>query len=421
MDTTDFYTILGVDRDADTATIRQAFKKLALIYHPDKVPESERTQAEVHFKMLSEAYDVLGNEESRMIYDSEAQFGGAHSQDWQEFYAGPQDFGFDFDFEYGNPFGGTQFGGTQFGKSRTEDVIYETEFTLEEVYSGKVVKLSTQRQVICRKCKGTGGRPKAAKRKCHGCNGTGTTRKSHMVAPNLYSTETVACPVCAGQGRVFSNKDLCKRCEGRQVQPLKSIIEVYVPKGVKNNHRIVVPQQADEEVGKETGDLIILVRIMPHHQTFRRLGLDLYASCEISLRESLAGFQKRVVTHLDGRELVVKVSKGQITGPNSVLKIANEGLILQQDDGSETVGDLYLQVQVTFPTTLPDDKIDELVAFLDEDDNSRDETHGIEVKHETLMESDLPEYEADANDEPEISKKEEYVKPQPQSSGCVIM
>jgi len=434
----DYYEVLGVSRDADAGEIRSAFKRLALTHHPDKVVEADRPEAEVRFKVISEAYEVLSNEESRIMYDAEAEFGaqfGGGAQDWQDFYYAESEPMPDF-FEFATgPDPRRQSSGR-----RTADALFEVELNLEDVYVGRMIKLRTQRKVLCRRCQGSGGRPKAKKHRCQTCKGFGTTKKTHLVGPDLLATSTVRCDVCHGFGEIYRDRDLCRRCKGDRRQEMNTMIEVYVPKGVKNRHRIVLEGQADEEPGKATGDLVIVVHVDNTHPVFRREGADLYASAAISLAESLTGFSRPLVTHLDGRELKPTIPRGQIVPPNSVLKIPGEGLVIEEgatdgrDDGF--TGDLYLQIAVEYPTDIEPHILDKVARLLrtPDDANTSDDTLSNSnddlnekpegrpegrldddgkpgspldemispVEVELMDEYSLPEYELDANDEPEI-------------------
>lgn len=426
MESQDFYAILGVGKEADNATIRQAFKKLALTHHPDKVGEADRHEAEIRFKVISEAYEVLSNEESRMLYDAQSQFAGG--SDWQDFYAPPQE-----DF-FG--FGSSQFEQPAFAnsKSRTEDAVFEVELSLEDVYKGRMLKLNSQRQVLCRRCQGSGGKRGASKRTCNNCKGSGTTRITQFVGPGMVATSTVVCPVCHGRGQVFRDKDLCRRCKGKCTQEVKTLIEVYIPKGVKNRHRIVIEGHSDEEPGKVAGDLVILVLVDAGHHVFRREGCDLYATAEVSLKEALTGFSRPLLTHLDGRSLKPTVARGSILRPGSIMRIQGEGMIVEDvSTGSQMTGDLYIQTNVIFPDSIDEHVLDKLAMLLttndDEDSEGSDDTlseqsrrtrdsrrrasksaksdadavfeESQEVEHEIVDEADLPEYFDDANDEPE--------------------
>lgn len=421
MESQDFYAILGVGKEADNATIRQAFKRLALTHHPDKVGEADRHQAEIRFKVISEAYEVLSNEESRMLYDAQCQFAG--SSEWQDFYAGPQE-----DF-----FG---FGSSQFerrfathSKTRTEDAVFEIELSLEDVYKGRMLKLNSQRQVLCRRCQGSGGKRNCSKRTCNACRGSGTTRRTQLVGPGIVATTTVVCPVCHGQGKGFRDKDLCCRCKGRCTQEIKTLIEVYIPKGVKNRHRIVIEGHSDEEPGKVAGDLVILVLVNSEHHTFRREGCDLYATSEVSLKEALTGFSRPLITHLDGRSLKPTVARGSILRPGCIMRIPGEGMIIEDiSTGSQTTGDLYIQTSVVFPDSIDEHVLDKLAMLLaandDDDSEGSDDTlseqfrstrkragkahnsevdvgESQEVEHEIVDDASLPEYLDDPNDEPE--------------------
>lgn len=344
----DYYEILGISRDADTAEVRRAYKKLALSFHPDKVPEDEREAAELRFKEISEAYEVLSDENERRNYDQfgKRPGGGAGG-------GAPFDDMFDADdfaqfFNFGAPPGGG--GSKPRRKRRTEDAHIPIDVTLEEVFKGKVFKMESTRDVLCKSCSGTGGRPKATPRTCGKCSGDGFVKKLRRVGPGLVTNEFVECETCSGKGTVYRDKDKCKRCHGKGTAESTSLLEVYVPRGAPSGHKIVLDKMSDEAYGKETGDIIFEVRVKDH-KTFERKYNDLYTHVTITLSEALIGFSRVLCEHLDGRGIQITTPPGKVLRPNDYLKVSGEGMPINKrgNSSSEARGDLYLLLTIEFP------------------------------------------------------------------------
>lgn len=354
METVDYYEVLGVSRDATTIEIKKAYKKLALAHHPDKVVEDEREAAEVRFKEISEAYEILSNDQDRAYYDNFGASGrsnGAGGMNGAEFndFFGADDFA---QFFGGPPGGHAGNGGPRFGpgkqpglKKRTEDARIAIKVSLEDIYKGKVIKMASTRDVLCKGCGGVGARPKAKAHKCANCKGEGMVQRLKRVGPGRVASEFVECQTCRGRGQTFRDKDKCRKCSGSGVKETTAILEVYVPRGAKNGHEIVLEGQADECYGKTTGDIIFQVDVEPH-DTFTRVGDDLVAKVKLDLVEALCGFSRVVVTHLDGKGIELTVARGTVIRPDMYFKVAGEGMPIKK---SEARGDMYLVADIEFP------------------------------------------------------------------------
>lgn len=352
MESVDYYEVLGVSRDASTVEIKKAYKKLALTHHPDKVVAEEREAAEVRFKEISEAYEVLSNDQDRAYYDSFGAkgnmggMGGMGGMDGEFF--GADDFA---QFFGGAGMGGGP-GGSKFGpgkrpelKKRTEDARIQIKVTLEDVFKGKVIKMASTRDVLCKGCSGTGAKPKAKAHKCANCKGEGMVQKLKRLGPGRVASEYVECQTCKGRGQTYKEKEKCRKCTGTGVKETTTILEVYVPRGAKTGHEIVLDGQADECYGKVTGDIIFEVEVEPH-EVFTRVGDDLIADIKIDLVEALTGFSRVVVTHLNGKGVELTVNRGKVVRPDNYFKIVGEGMPIKK---SEARGNLYLVADIEFP------------------------------------------------------------------------
>lgn len=159
--------------------------------------------------------------------------------------------------------------------------------------------------------------------------------------------ETVACSTCSGSGSLFKEKDRCKKCKGKTIVETKKVLELYIPRGAREGERIVLPGEADQLPDQEPGDVVFELVETPH-DVFQRAGGDLKTELNITLAEALTGFNRVVLTHLDGRGIKLNVHqpKGKVLKPGQVLKIVGEGMPIKKSD---IRGDLYLAVNIEFP------------------------------------------------------------------------
>ncbi|KAK7862007.1 hypothetical protein R5R35_002146 [Gryllus longicercus] len=333
---TGYYDVLGLKPDCTTEDVKKAYRKLALRYHPDKNPtEGEK------FKEISKAYEVLSNPEKRRIYDQ----GG--EQGLQEG-LGPEGFSspFDiFDLFFGNPFGGGRAGHSR--ERRVKDIIHQLSVPLEELYNGAVRKLALQRNVICDKCQGRGGK-KGSVEKCPKCRGTGTFIEIQQIGPGMLQQIQTMCPECHGTGERISSKDRCPKCNGKKTVRERKVIEVHIDKGMVDGQKISFRGEGDQEPGIQTGDIIIIVDER-EHEKFKRIRSDLIMKMELELVESLCGFQ-RVIRTLDERDLLITVVPGDVTKHGEVKCILNEGMPLYRNPYEK--GRLIIKFFVNFPNTL---------------------------------------------------------------------
>ncbi|ORX90055.1 dnaJ-like protein subfamily A member 2-like protein [Basidiobolus meristosporus CBS 931.73] len=331
-----YYEILGVERDATDSEIKKAYRKLAMKFHPDKNPDEGEK-----FKEISHAYEILSDPDKREHYDRFGEEGGNGGGDYG---MNPEDIFAQF---FGGGFGGPSFGagGPRNWKQRGEDIVHPLKVTLEDLYNGKATKMALQRNVICSHCHGKGGKSGAVK-KCTSCDGHGVKMTMRQIAPGMMQQMQVACTSCDGKGEIIKEKDRCKKCKGKKVTNERKILEAFIDKGMKDGQKIVVKGEADQEPGIETGDVVLVVK-QQDHDTFERKGADLLAHVKITLTEALCGFSKCIVTHLDGRGLVVNHPPGEVIKPGDVKCIMGEGM--PQYKRPFDKGNLYVQFDVEFP------------------------------------------------------------------------
>ncbi|EKG20497.1 hypothetical protein MPH_02220 [Macrophomina phaseolina MS6] len=229
-------------------------------------------------------------------------------------------------------------------KGANEEQEYEV--SLEELYKGKTTRFASTKNVICETCKGSGGREKAKPHDCSVCGGRGQTLRIQTVG-GMLSQVTTQCANCSGFGKVYKDKEKCKKCKGKRVVEKRKILELYIPRGAREGERIVLAGEADQQPDQEPGDIIFEL-VEKEHPTFRRAGADLQADLHVTLSEALTGFHRVVLTHLDGRGIAlnVKQPQGKILRPGEVLKVSGEGMPIKKSDAR---GDLYLIVHIEFP------------------------------------------------------------------------
>ncbi|KAL8943796.1 MAG: hypothetical protein Q9211_000839 [Gyalolechia sp. 1 TL-2023] len=317
----------------------------ALSSHPDKVGENERAAADIKFKSISKAYEILSDDDKRDAYD-------AHGM--AAFEAGnPMDANVDLDDILAQMFGmhgmngsgGRGPGPRKPRKGQDEEHPYNV--TLEELYKGKTTKFASKKNVICKVCKGSGGKDKAKPKECGSCHGRGMQQGLKAVGPGLVTQETVICNSCKGTGSVYRDKERCKKCKGNRVVEEKKVLELYIPRGSKEGDKIVLEGEADQLPDQEPGDIVFNL-VETEHSTFRRSGPDLLAETHIDLSEALCGFSRILVKHLDGRGIHVKHPQHGHSSlkPGSIIKVTGEGMPHKKSD---LRGDLYLIVKVDFP------------------------------------------------------------------------
>jgi molecular chaperone DnaJ len=334
----DYYEVLDVPRDADQAAIKDAFRRLALQYHPDR---NREPGAEERFKEIAEAYAVLSDPRKRSEYDAGgfARVAGFSAEDLFG--------GIDFD----EILGGWGFGGGLFdrffrgrtGPARGRNIEVLLEVPLEVVLSGGEETVRVRRPEPCADCKGSGARGGTAARRCERCGGTGQHVLRRQEAGVMFQ-QISACPTCRGAGKVIEHP--CPQCEGTGQVEREEALTVKVPAGIEEGTVLRVSGRGmpSAEPRGRPGDLHVVVRSAPDTR-FERAGADLWRVEGVEVTDLVLGAALEVPT-LDG---LATVSIPAGTQADGVLRLRGKGLPSPDRRGR---GDLYIRLQVRIPGAL---------------------------------------------------------------------
>ncbi|KAH8516622.1 hypothetical protein H0E87_004825 [Populus deltoides] len=315
-DNTKYYEVLGVSKGASQDELKKAYRKAAIKNHPDKGGDPEK------FKELSQAYEVLSDPDKRDVYD---QYG----EDALKEGMGPGGGGGHNPFDiFESFFGGGGFGGGGSSRGRRqkqgEDVVHPLKVSLEDLYNGTSKKLSLSRNILCAKCKGKGSKS-GASGTCRGCQGTGMKVSIRQIGLGMIQQMQHVCPECRGSGELISEKDKCPHCRGNKVTQEKRVLEVHVERGMRHGQKIVFEGQADEAPDTITGDIVFVLQLKEHSKFEQKMD-DLFVEHSVSLTEALCGYQF-ALTHLDGRQLLIKSNPGEIVKPGIACKLFSLNII----------------------------------------------------------------------------------------------
>ena len=356
----DYYQTLGVSKSASKDELKAAYRKLAMQYHPDKNPGN--AESEQKFKTISEAYEVLKDDQKRAAYEQYGhsafnQGGGGGGGGHQGWNRGQSNGGFDFSSAQGGSFsdifedffGGQGGARGQRAKAKGADLRYNMQITLEEAFNGKTEKISFTSASKCDECVGTGSKDKSSTT-CHTCNGRGILR----VQQGFFMMER-PCNTCGGEGQVVKNP--CGKCSGTGKVRREKTISVTIPQGVEDNTRIRLAGEGEPGFrGGPSGDLYIFMSVK-HHALFEREVNDLHCSVPIKITLATLGGDIEVPS-IDGTKMKLHIPTGTQSGDKFRLK--NKGMHRLR---STARGDLYVHVQLETPVKLTKRQIELLREF----------------------------------------------------------
>lgn len=341
----DYYSILGISKDASDAEIKNAYRSLAKKYHPDRFAtksDAEKKEAEEKFKQINEAYSVLSDPEKKSNYDNYGSADGPTMNGAGGFWGGS---GGGFDDIFSTIFSSFAGGGRNSRVSMAqdgEDIEYNMTLTFAEAAFGTEKEISFSRIEECPDCRGTGAKNGTSYRTCSKCNGAGTYT-SVQNTPFGQIRNSRVCDACRGSGRVII--DRCGTCNGAGRKKVKRTITIKIPAGINNGQMMTYYNEGDAgKNGGRKGSLIIILSVKPH-ELFRREGDDLYIDIPIKFSEATLGCKIEVPTLTT--PISYTIPEGTQTG--TTFRIKGKGVKMLKKDA---YGDLYLTVTVETPKGL---------------------------------------------------------------------
>ncbi len=330
----DYYELLSVERTADAGTIKTAYRKLAMKFHPDRNPGCKESEA--NFKAIGEAYECLKDPQKRAAYD---RFGHAAFQ--QQGMGGGGGGGFsDIGDIFETIFGNAGFGGGRQQARRGADLRYDLEITLEDAFYGKNTTIEIEVSAPCEPCGGSGAEPGTSAETCPTCAGHGKVR-----AQQGFFVVERTCPGCHGTGQQI--KSPCRTCRGEGRVDKAKTLEVAIPAGVDEGTRIRLSGEGEAGPrGTAPGDLYIFLHVR-RHAIFEREGTNLFCRVPISFTLAALGGAVRVPSlgSEDGHEIRIPA------GIQSGKQIRQRGVGMPVLNGRGQ-GDLVVQIEVETPTRL---------------------------------------------------------------------
>lgn len=377
----DYYEVLGVGKDADDATLKKAYRKIAKKYHPDMNPGD--AEAEKKFKEASEAYAVLSDPEKRRQYD---QFGHAAFEGGAGGAGGFGGFDFngaDFSDIFGDIFGdlfggGTRRGGRSQGPMKGANVRKSIRLTFEEAVFGCEKELDVVLKDPCPKCNGTGAKAGTSPETCPKCGGKGQvvyTQQSFFGTVQNVQT----CPECGGTGKVIREK--CPDCQGTGYVANRKKISVTIPAGIDNGQSVRIREKGEPGVnGGPRGDLLVEVTVS-RHPIFQRQDMHIFSTVPISFAQATLGADVKIKT-VDG-EVLYTVKPGTKTDT----KVRLKGKGVPSVRNSQVRGDHYVTLVIQTPEKLSAEAKEALRRFDELSGNTLNaaETHSGAKKKKGFM------------------------------------
>lgn len=335
----DYYEILGLSQTASKDEIKKAYRRLARRYHPDV---SQEQDADEKFKEISEAYEVLSDDQKRAAYD---RFGHAGVRGTGA--GGFQDFGFGGVADIFEEFFGAGFGTSRRrrrGPRRGADLRYDLRISFEEAVFGAEKEIEIRRPEICPTCNGSGAEPGTHPERCTNCNGTGEVRRVQQSILGQF-VNVATCPNCRGEGEVITTP--CSNCGGRKQVQQQRTLKVRIPAGIRSEQQIrLTGEGAPGSDGGPPGNLYVIVDV-DRHPIFQRRADDILINLEINVAQAALGDEVTVPT-VDG-DASLKIPAGTQSG--TVFRLRDKGVPHLNGNGR---GDELVMTQVIVPTNLSD-------------------------------------------------------------------
>jgi DnaJ family protein A protein 2 len=321
------YEILGLQKGASPEEIKKAYHKSALKNHPDKGGDAEQ------FKKVQEAYSVLSDPAKKAHYDQTGQIGPSEGMG-----------GIDLSQMFGGMFGGFPFpgfsgprqgmGGNIRINQRGPNKIHDIGITLADLYHGRKITLKFKRDTLCKGCKGKGG----TIQHCTTCNGKGICMVQQQIGPMIAMSQ-IPCGACQQTGSKVT--EACTECSGKKVEETEMVLEAHIQPGLKDGDRIVFHEKCSESpLYSIPGDVVLVIQEAAD-PVFKRSGDTLTCDIQISLAESLLGFERVLTGHPSSKPLVL--TSTEVRRHTDVFVVTGSGM----PKSSGGFGDLHVRCLVT--------------------------------------------------------------------------
>ena len=340
----DYYELLGVSRNADSDTLKQAYRRLARKYHPDVNKDPD---AEDRFKEIGRAYEVLADPQKRATYDQfgEAGLGGGGMPDMGDM-GGFADLFETFFSGFGGP-GGAGGRTQRRGPQQGEDLRYDLTIEFDTAVFGEEKEIKIPHLETCSTCSGTGAKPGSGPSTCSTCSGAGQVRRATRTPFGSF-TQVAECPSCSGTGQVIMNP--CGSCGGKGVNQIRKKLLINIPAGVDTGTRLRVSGEGNAGIrGGSPGDLYVFLKVK-NHPRLRRDGLNILSEINISFLQAILGDTIEIET-VDGKTNL-DIPCG--TQPNSTLLLENKGIPKLGNPVAR--GNQKISVNVQLPTRISNDE-----------------------------------------------------------------
>jgi len=340
----DYYDLLGVSRDADSDTLKRAYRRMARQYHPDI---NKDPGAEDRFKEIGRAYEVLGDPQNRARYDQfgEAGLGGGGMPDmgdmggfadlFETFFSG---------FGGAGPTGGRA---QRRGPQQGDDLRYDLTIEFKQAVFGQEREIKIPHLETCDNCRGTGAKAGSGPSTCTTCSGAGQVRRATRTPFGSF-TQVAECPSCSGTGQVIS--DPCSSCSGQGVKQVRKKLRINIPAGVDTGTRLRVTGEGNAGLrGGPSGDLYVFLKVK-NHPKLKRDGLTIHTEVDVSYLQAILGDLIQVETVDGPTDLEIPIG----TQPNSILILENKGIPKLGNPVAR--GNQSILINVSLPKRLTDDE-----------------------------------------------------------------
>ena len=368
----DYYEVLGVPRTAPKHEIKDAYRKLALQYHPDR---NKSPDAEEKFKEISEAYAVLSDDEKRTQYDQLGHAGFDQRYTSEDIFRGADFESIFRDIGFGSGLRdifSVFFGDRDFreGDTRGRDLGYDLQITLEEAANGAQKEVEIERIEKCEVCGGSGAAPNTSARSCPRCNGAGKVQSTTRNAFGMF-VRVIPCPTCGGRGKIIDKP--CPKCRGSGRTQKERKITVRIPPGIDEGYQLRLSGEGEMTPGAESpGDLYVMIHIAPHRY-FKRDENDLLYNLTIGFPQAALGTEVSIPS-LEGNTSI-NIRPG--TQPREIIRLRGKGMPRFRGYGR---GDMLVRVDIVVPEKLTQQERALLEQLAKEfDQNVKPKSHRLRI------------------------------------------